>query len=450
MQENNVVAPELAQEESIKLSIPKVSFTEYRKEISSSRKILRSISSSYRIRNCQRYSNGNTSDQTIIVDGSGQVVEARFSKLAICGRASCPNCGQMRGMKAERQIEALIKAAQHKGGRAQLIVSTSRSAARLDHDELMQVQAKAYAKFLAKMNGREKSKFNVAGIVHMPEISYTEAGINPHSNVVIIYSAHVPDITMKQVEDIYARIWIDTHIAEGLPRPTRKNGVVAQEIFDPTIVSGYLTKSYKHGFPRSLFNNGWFKENGDLDDSGNGNVRNPHDILRLINGNQKLRKFFINMDKQQEIVRLGGLEFGLLNKQDGSITELDKLPKIIRHWYDYETATKGKNIISVTKAVPDSERSNEQFWAEVHEMAEESMRAPSDDSRVTITVSYDLQKWVESRSSVDDLIIALNSAALSIEPSENTEESIRTALSAAMDSWEERKGKPLREAPIAA
>jgi len=439
-----------SKDESIQLSLPKVAFTDYKKEISASRKILRKISSSYRIRNCQRYSNGSTSDQTIVFNAEGKAVESRFSKLAICGRASCPNCGQMRGMKAERQIEAIIRATQQKGGSAQLIVATSRSAARLDHEELINVQAKAYAKFLAKMNSREKARYGIAGIVHMPEISYTESGINPHSNIVILYSTKSSEMVMKQVEDIFARVWIDTHISEKLPRPTRKNGVMAQEIYDSAAISGYLTKSYKHGFPRSLFNNGWFKENGELDDDGNGKVRNPHDILRLVNVTPKLNKFFINISKDEEIVRLGGLDFGIVNKRSGDITELEKLPKIIRHWLDYETATKGRNIISVTKVAADSEQYNEIFWREVNEDAEDSLLKPVDDSRITVTISYDLQKWVESKSGVDELIMALNTAALGIKPSENVEEAIKEAIDGILDKWGITRAPEASEALVAA
>jgi hypothetical protein len=442
--------PEDSQDESIQLSLPKVAFADYRREISASRKVLRRISSSTRIRNCQRYSNGNTSDQTVTLSASGEIISSNFSKLSVCGRSSCPNCGQMHGMRAERQVEALIRNTQAEGGRAQLIVATSRSAARLDHEELIKVQGKAYSKFLSKLNQAEKTRLSIAGVIHMPEISYTESGINPHSNIVILYSARVPAITMKKVEDIFARCWIDTHVAEKLPRPTRKNGISAQEIFDPNVVSGYLTKSYKHGFPRSLFNNGWFKENGDLDDDGNGNVRNPHDILRLINANPKLSKFFIPLAKNQEIVRLGNLEFGIQDKKTGEVEEIEKLPKVIRHWLDYETALKNKTMVSFTKAPSGSTRQNESFWERVTEIARESLKKPVDDNRIVITIPHDLQKWVEARSSVDELMMFLNTAALAIKPSESTEESIRTALKDAMDSWVSNHANGVTAQPVAA
>jgi len=430
-----------SKDEGIPLSLNTKDLHTYRREITAARKMLRSISSSNRIRNCQRYSNGGTSDQTVVYK-DGAVVESRFAKQAICGRATCPNCGAMLAMKVERKIDALIKATQDKGGKAQLIVATSRRAAQLDHEELINVQSKAYAKFLAKMSRAEKTKRGIAGIIYMPEISYTEAGINPHSNILVLYSEDVSEKAMKDVEEAFAQLWISTHEKEGMPRPTRKNGIVGQEIYNAAAVSGYLTKSYKHGFPRSAFNNGWFKENGELDEARNGQVRNPHDILRIISRDPKFAKFFITLKKGEEIIRLGGLEFGIVDK-DGTITELTKLPKIIRHWLDYETSNKRRNMVTVTAV--DTEEPNEIFWQEVNEVAAEALLAPIDTSKITITIPYDLQSWVGSGKGIDEVITALNAAALSVTSTDNVEEAVNEALAAAAAKLGISLAKPSEE-----
>jgi len=409
--------------------------TDFQSEVASSRAILRRISSSTRVRGCQRYSTNSTSSEQKIVIKDNKVVQSSFPNLSVCKRATCPNCGQFRAAQIENEISAVIKETKKLGGKAQFIVATSRNAAAQDHEDLIRVQSNAYSKFLEALTPSLRARLSIAGVVHMPEISYTEKGINPHSNVIILYSAEVPDMVTKQVENIFARIWIDKHIDEGMPRPTRKNGIVSQEVYNAEAVSGYLTKSYKHGALKSIYNAGWFEENG-MKPALDGATKNPYDILRMINADAKIRRCFVPIKKGQEIIRLGKLNFGVLDKSDGSITELKTLPLLVRHWLDYETSMKGRHIMSITPVAKNPMGQNEIFWQQVRENVNAVQETDLDDRKV-ITISYDIQDWIKTGGSVDRLISELNNAALRINTDPiDLEHSIESRIEKVISSWE--------------
>ena len=391
------------------------SFSDFRAELNAARAVLRRISSSTRIRNCQRFATGETTKQTVIIK-DGQVSQSRFSHMSLCGRLSCPNCGYMRGLEAEQTIDRLITSVHQRGGGAQLLVATSRAAARLDHEQVTETQSKAYSRFIAALTVTQKGRLGIAGVVHMPEVSYTPSGINPHSNVLVVYNTKPDERTMQYVTSMFTKIWISAHVDNGLPRPTTTRGVVSQEVYNPSAVSGYLTKSYKHGVPRSTYNNKWFTDNGELRDKEDGktdSISNPHDILRMIAADPKLSNYFISLRKGQSIVRLGGLDFGVVRQESGAIIELEKLPKIVRHWLDYETVTKGRQIISMTKTVRNPRRPNEIFWqAVLDDVREGEPEQAEKEGGIALTIEYDKKKWMEARTGIDSLITNLNQLAL--------------------------------------
>jgi len=322
----------------------------------------------------------------------------------------------MRGAESEDIVSRLISSVHQRGGGAQLLVATSRAAARLDHERVTDTQGKAYSRFIAALTVTQKGRLGIAGVIHMPEVSFTPAGLNPHSNILVIYSAKPDEKTMHYITSMFTKIWINTHVDQGLPRPTTTRGVVSQEVYNPSAVSGYLTKSYKHGVPRSAYSNKLFTDNNELRSKGDiksESISNPHDILRLIAEDPKISKVFIPLRKGQSIIRLGGLDFGILHKTTGAIQELDKLPKVVRHWLDYETVTKGRQIVSMTKTARSPRRPNEIFWqgvlSDVYEGKDEDVR---DSQRVSLTIEYDKKKWIEARGGIDTLITNLNLMAM--------------------------------------
>lgn len=155
-----------------------------------------------------------------------------------CGSVwQCPVCA---AKIAEKRREELIKAvnnAKQSGYHVFFLTFTVRHGMGDDIKSILKNMKKS---FNSLTSGRWAEKVNKyigkVGHVKVLEVTYGKNGWHPHYHVLLFVKC---DISVEEIEELFAEKWIDACIKNGLPTPERKYACHAQ---DGTHAEEYVTK----------------------------------------------------------------------------------------------------------------------------------------------------------------------------------------------------------------
>ena len=185
--------------------------------------------------NCFQY-RVNSCCRAVLIPGAGVDIYERlrkfhYSGLLTCGSVwLCPVCALKVSETRKQELKVAIEKNKELGGSAQFWTFTAPHHLGQSLKFLLEALGKARGKMLNRKSYKlQISSLGVRGTVRALEVTFSyNNGWHVHFHVLAFMNGASPEYDLKQIEDVFSKLWAAACVDSGLGEPSRAHGVTVQ------------------------------------------------------------------------------------------------------------------------------------------------------------------------------------------------------------------------------
>ena len=183
-------------------------------------------------------------DEFVGVHVSTEEKYAHYSGLARCGSVwACPVCSAIIRNGRATEIQAITESALDKGWQVLFVTLTMRHKLGDALEMTLDAMVDGWRTLTMKSGWRSmKKRLALKHYIRSTEVTCGSNGWHPHNHMLLFFESPLSALQRREFEDLMKQFWVDHVTRLTGTAPTKKHGVVIEDVADSVGISRYLSK----------------------------------------------------------------------------------------------------------------------------------------------------------------------------------------------------------------